>query len=141
MCLVRRDAGFFQVAAASSLFALFLFVLLALGCRLRVAILVPFRFLRGRLVDVLVDVLDLLPALFLVDLALQFGELLAQLGYLLVFFFKPDARVLALFEDHCNEFGLGQFLQPRPVRAGFVCLAFHGGGCHVVNPSPPLPPP
>jgi hypothetical protein len=55
---------------------------------------VPFRFFRGRLVDVLVDVLDLLLGLFLVGLALQFGELLAQLGYLLVFFFKPDARLL-----------------------------------------------
>jgi hypothetical protein len=115
MCLVRREAGFFQVAAASSLFALFLFVrffLLVLGCRLRVAVLVPFRFLRGRLVDVLVDVLDLLFGLFLVGLALQFGELFTQLGYLLVFFFQPAARVLALFEDHGNQFGLGQFLQP-----------------------------
>ena len=138
MCLVRREAGFSQIAAAGSLFALFL---LAFCCRLRVAVLVPFRSLRGRLVDVLVDILDLLLGLLLVDLALQFGELFAQLGYLLVFFFKPDARVLALFKDHCNEFGLGQDRKPRLVRAGIVCLAFHGAGCHLVNPSPPLPPP
>jgi len=72
MGLVRPETGFSQVAAAGSLFALFL---LALCCRHRVAVLVPFRFLRGRLVDVLVDVLDLLPGLFLVELALQFGEL------------------------------------------------------------------
>ena len=137
MCLVRREAGFSQVAAASSLFALFL---LPLCCRLRVAVLVPFRLLRGRLVDVLVDVLDFLPGLFLVDLALLFGELFAQLGYLLVFFFKPVARVLALFEDHCNEFGLGQDRKPRFIRAGLF-IAFHGGDCHIVNPSLPLPPP
>ncbi len=134
MCLVRLEAGFPQVTAAGSLFALFL---PALFCRLRVAVLVPFRFLRGRLVDVLVDVLDFLPCLFLVGLALQFGKLFAQRSDLPVFFFQPDAHVLALFEDHGNEFGLGQFLQPCLVRAGFVCLAFHGRGCHVVNPSPP----
>ena len=133
MCLVRCEAGFSRVAAAGSLFALYL---LALCCRLRVAVLVPFRFLRGRLVDVFVDVLDLLPGLLLVDLALQFGELFTQLGYLLVFFFKLDTRVLALFEDHCNKFYLGQFPQPRLVRAG-LSMAFHGGGGHIVNPSPP----
>gem|GEM_PF-4077858 len=109
-----------------------------MALRHRVAILVPFWFLRGRLVDVLVDGLDLLPGRFLVDLALQLGELFTQLGYLLVFFFKPAARLLALFEDHCNEFALGQFLQLRLVRAG-LSMAFYGGGWHVVNPSPPLP--
>ena len=113
MCLVRGDAGFSWIAAAGSLFALFLFVrfsLLALCYRLRVAVLVPFRLLRGRLVDVLVDVLDLLPGLFLVNLALQFGELLAQMGYLPVFFFKLNACVLALLEHHRNEFCPGQLL-------------------------------
>ena len=135
MCLVRREAGFPWVAAAGSLFALFLFVLfflLVLCCRFRVAILVPFRFLRGRLVDVLVDILDLLLGIFLVGLALQFGELFAQLGYPLVFFFKLDAHLLALIEDHCDEFGLGQDRKPGLVRAGWS-IAFHGGGCHVVK--------
>jgi len=60
----------------------------------------------------------------------------AAAGYLFVFLFKPDVRVLTLFEDHCNEFGLVQFLQSRLVRA-VLSNAFHGGGCHVVNPSPP----
>jgi len=54
-----------------------------------------------------VDVLDLLPDPFLVDLALQLGELLAQLGDALVCLFKPDARVLALCEEYDNELGLG----------------------------------
>ena len=138
MGLVRGDAGFSPVAAACSLFALFLFVrfsLLALCCQLRVAVLVPFRLLRGRLVDGLVDVLDLLPGLFLVCLALQFGELFAQFGYLLVFFFKLNSCVLALFEDHGNELCLGQLLQSRLVRA-VLSLTFHGVGCHVVNPFP-----
>ena len=81
--------GLPHVAAAGSLVALFV---LALG-RLRVAILIPFRFLRRRLVDVLVDLFDLLSGLFLVGLALQFGELFAQLGYLLVFLFNLESSV------------------------------------------------
>ena len=100
MCLVRGDAGFSGLPQPVLFLRFFLFVrfsLLALCDRLRVAVLVPFRFLRGRLVDGLVDVLDLLPSLFLVNLALQFGELFAQLGYLLVFFFKLNTCVLTLF--------------------------------------------
>ena len=71
---------------------------------------VPFRFLRGRLVDGCVDVLDLLSCLFSVSLALQFGELFVQLGDLPVFFFKLNTCVLALFEDHGNELCPGQLL-------------------------------
>ena len=135
MGLVRYEIGFAPVAAAGSLCAL---LLSAPGFPLRVTVLVPFRLLRGRLIDPLVDLLDLFPGLFLVGLALQFGELSLKLGDLLIFLFKPDARILALFEDHGNEFGLGQFLQPRLIRLGWVCLAFQGGGCHLVNASLPL---
>jgi len=85
---------------------------------------------------VLVDVLDLLPGLLLVNLALQFGELFAQFGYLPVFFFKLNACVLALLEEHGNEFCPGQRLQSRLVRA-VLSIAFHGEGCHVVSPLPP----
>ena len=74
-----------------------------------------------------VDVLDLVPGPFFFDLALQFGELFTQLGDMPVFFFKPAARVLALFEDQCNEFGLGQERKPRLVRAGlYGCLSRRG---------------
>jgi len=55
-------------------------VLWALGRRLGVTVLVPSRLLGGRLVDVRVDVLDLLPDPLRVKLSLQLGEFLAQLG-------------------------------------------------------------
>ena len=106
MCLVWREVGLSLVAAAGCLFAPFLlFFLFALCGGLRVAVLVPFRFLRGRLVDVLIDVLDFLPGLFVVNLALQLGQLFAQFNDLLVFFCQKEAGVLALSEDHGNEFG------------------------------------